>query len=75
MCNALRLYFRPEDARITLQNHYLYFSLIFAPVAELADALDLGSSFERSAGSIPVRCTKEESILLYRFFFTYANSD
>lgn len=35
----------------------------------------LGSSFERSAGSIPVRCTKEESILLYRFFFTYANSD
>lgn len=75
MCDALRLYFRLEDARITLQNHYLYFSLIFAPVAELADALDLGSSFERSAGSIPVRCTKEESILLYRFFFTYANSD
>ena len=55
MCDALRLYFRPEDARITSQNHYLYFSLIFAPVAELADALDLGSSFERSAGSIPVR--------------------
>lgn len=74
MCDALRLYFRPEDARITSQNH-LYFSLIFAPVAELADALDLGSSFERSAGSIPVRCTKEESILLYRFFFTYANFD
>lgn len=44
MCDALRLYFRPEDARITSQNHYLYFSLIFAPVAELADALDLGSS-------------------------------
>lgn len=42
MCDALRLYFRPEDARITSQNHYLYFSLIFAPVAELADALDLG---------------------------------
>ena len=41
MCDALRLYFRPEDARITSQNHYLYFSLIFAPVAELADALDL----------------------------------
>ena len=75
MCDALRLYFRLEDARITSQNHYLYFSLIFAPVAELADALDLGSSFERSAGSIPVRCTKEESILLYRFFFTYSNSD
>lgn len=73
MCDALRLYFRPEDARITSQNHYLYFSLIFAPVAELADALDLGSSFERSAGSIPVRCTKEESILLYRFFFIDRN--
>lgn len=42
MCDALQLYFRPEDARITSQNHYLYFSLIFAPVAELADALDLG---------------------------------
>lgn len=42
MCDALRLYFRLEDARITSQNHYLYFSLIFAPVAELADALDLG---------------------------------
>mgnify|MGYP000310273966 FL=1 len=42
MCDALRLYFRPEDARITSQNHYLYFSLIFAPVAELADALDFG---------------------------------
>ena len=41
MCDALRLYFRPEDASITSQNHYLYFSLIFAPVAELADALDL----------------------------------
>ena len=26
----------------------------YAPVAELADALDLGSNFERSAGSIPV---------------------
>ena len=73
MCDALRLYFRPEDARITSQNHYLYFSLIFAGVAELADALDLGSSFERSAGSIPVRCTKEESILLYRFFFIDRN--
>ena len=69
MCNALRLYFRPEDARITSQNHYLYFSLIFAPVAELADALDLGSSFERSAGSIPVRCTKEESILFVSVLF------
>ena len=27
-------------------------------MAELADALDLGSSSERSAGSIPVRRTK-----------------
>lgn len=42
MCDALRLYFRLEDARITSQNHYLYFSLIFAPVAELADTLDFG---------------------------------
>ena len=27
-------------------------------MAELADALDLGSSSERSTGSIPARCTK-----------------
>ncbi len=26
-------------------------------MAELADALDLGSSSERSTGSIPARCT------------------
>lgn len=32
-----------------------------APVAELADVLDLGSSAERRAGSIPVRRTKETS--------------
>ena len=30
-------------------------------MAELADALDLGSSIERCAGSIPVRCTKNKS--------------
>ena len=48
---------------------------IYAGMAELADALDLGSSVNRCAGSSPVTRTKEESILLYRFFFTYANSD
>ena len=59
MCDALRLYFRPEDARITSQNHYLYFSLIFAPVAELADALDSGSSGHCArAGSSPVIRTR-----------------
>ena len=52
MCDALRLYFRPEDARITSQNHYLYFSLIFAPVAELADAQDLKSC---CSDTVPVR--------------------
>ena len=70
MCDALRLYFRPEDACITSQNHYLYFSLIFAPVAELADALDLGSSFERSAGSIPVRCTSKGGFLTTFYFLS-----
>ncbi len=30
---------------------------LLAPVAELADALDLGSSVSRRAGSIPVRRT------------------
>lgn len=37
-----------------------YYTLAVAPVAELADALDLGSSIERCAGSIPVRCTKNK---------------
>ena len=32
-------------------------------MAELADALDLGSNFERSAGSIPVRCTINGSLI------------
>ena len=36
----------------------LTFATANAPVAELADALDLGSSFSRSAGSIPVRRTQ-----------------
>ena len=31
-------------------------------MAELADALDLGSSSERSAGSIPVRRTTKQSL-------------
>ncbi len=30
-----------------------------APVVKLADTIDLGSISERSAGSIPVRCTKK----------------
>lgn len=34
----------------------------YAPVAELADALDLGSNSERSAGSIPVGRTKNRII-------------
>ena len=33
-------------------------------MAELADALDLGSSSERSAGSIPVRRTKIDILIL-----------
>ncbi len=34
--------------------------LWYAPVVELADTLDLGSSFARSAGSSPVRRTKNQ---------------
>lgn len=42
----------------TVVSFYLRtFALAIAPVAELVDALDLGSSFSRSAGSIPVRRT------------------
>ena len=35
-------------------------------MAELADALDLGSNTERCAGSIPVRCTKKEVTFVYQ---------
>ncbi len=38
----------------------------FAPVAELADALDLGSSSSRSAGSIPVGRTKKSQLLIIK---------
>ena len=42
----------------TVVSFYLRtFAPAIAPVAELVDALDLGSSFSRSAGSIPVRRT------------------
>ena len=42
----------------TVVSFYLRtFAHAIAPVAELVDALDLGSSFSRSAGSIPVRRT------------------
>ena len=43
---------------LTVVSFYLRtFAPAIAPVAELVDALDLGSSFSRSAGSIPVRRT------------------
>lgn len=40
-------------------------------MAKLAYAIDLGSIFERSAGSIPVRCTNTKS----RFFETIIKCD
>ena len=44
-----------------------------APVAELVDALDLGSSCSRSAGSSPVRRTNEEILTSVRWlgFFSF----
>ena len=36
----------------------MYLCTRYAPVAELVDALDLGSSNSRCAGSSPVRRTK-----------------
>lgn len=47
-----------------------------APVAELADALDLGSSVLRRAGSIPVRrtlVTKRKFLRIF-LFFIFANT-
>ena len=44
-----------------------------APVAELVDALDLGSSVSRRAGSSPVRRTeqKEKGMSPVTFLFSY----
>lgn len=36
--------------------------MIFGPVAELGDALDLGSSTERRVGSSPSRSTIKKSV-------------
>jgi hypothetical protein len=45
---------------------------MFADMAELADALDLGSSVNRRAGSTPVtRTTSKSKELLKKFFFYY----
>ena len=44
---------------------------IYAGVAELADALDLGSSVHRRAGSSPVTRTTLKSPILSGFFRFY----
>ena len=44
---------------------------IFADVAELADALDLGSSALRRAGSTPVICTKRTLVISTRVLLFY----
>ena len=55
-----------------------FFILYAAGVAELADALDLGSSAVRRAGSIPVSRTKSTNKRLLSFsekpFFTKVSS-
>ena len=45
--------------------------LAYAPVAELVDALDLGSSVSRRAGSSPVRRTNKKNDLLKGRFFCF----
>ena len=53
----------------------IYYNFIFAGMAELADALDSGSSvlINEHAGSSPVACTKKSKLILVRIFFI-ANS-
>lgn len=49
-------------------------NLIFAPVAELADAYGSGPYFfNESAGSIPVRCTKKAKNYLFLAFYYLLN--
>ena len=49
--------------------------LYYAGMAELADALDLGSSVNRRAGSTPVTRTKRQSFYMVAFFsFTHRKS-
>ncbi len=40
-------------------------------MAELADALDLGSSGETRTGSIPARRTNQSNKRFYRFFYFF----
>ncbi len=42
-------------------NYFVPLQTLLAPVAKLVDALDLGSSVLRCAGSSPVRRTKKKS--------------
>ena len=45
--------------------------MVYADVAELADALESGSSALRCAGSIPVICTKKSTHFKSAFLFLY----
>lgn len=45
------------SAALDITEIICYNNMVFAPVVELADTLDLGSNVERCAGSSPVRRT------------------
>ena len=57
-----------------LYNSRCYIHLIYAGVAELADALDLGSSVNRCAGSSPVARTKKRVVFTALVFFAFARN-
>ena len=65
------LQYMDMDAISPLLFHRIY-NFIHAGVAELADALDLGSSVHRRAGSSPVTRTNLKSPILSGFFLFWS---
>ena len=61
ICNHQVVGSIPIDGTISLLGG-MFPPLINAPMAELADALDLGSSEATRTGSIPARCTNLKTI-------------
>ena len=58
-----------DGTRSSIEEGHVPSFKLNAPMAELADALDLGSSGATRTGSIPARCTSNNKYgLLDRFF-------
>ena len=63
-----------DGTRSSIEEGHVPSFKLNAPMAELADALDLGSSGVTRTGSIPARCTsvtKKDPLLIRVLFFVF----